>query len=414
MGKSHHTVIVGGGIVGVSTALWLQRAGMKVTLVDRKGFAAGTSYGNAGVLAASAVVPVTVPGLLKKAPGMLLNPNEPLFLKWSYLPKLLPFLMRYLSYANAKDVHRIGKGLTEIMYDTVEQHMALAKGTPAEKFIKAGDYLHAYDSKYDFEKDSFSWEQRRKLGFEDHELDEAALADYDPELAGKFGYAVRCPNHGQITDPGEYVTALGNEFLKNGGELLIGTVTGIEVANGTARAIEMENGTLDADHIVITSGAWSGTLCEKLGSKIPLEAERGYHVEFVNANVNLRSNVMVSSKKFAMNSMDGRLRCAGIVEFGGLEAGPSKAPVELLKRNAHELFPDLKYDSTNEWLGHRPSTPDSLPAIGALKNVSNVWTGFGHQHLGLTGGPKTGRWLAQLITGEKPNVDMTPYDPDRF
>ncbi|MDJ0612509.1 MAG: FAD-dependent oxidoreductase [Rhizobiaceae bacterium] len=414
MSKVDHTIVIGAGIVGVSTALWLQRSGVRVTLVDREGFAAGTSYGNAGVLAASAVVPVTVPGLLKKAPGMLFSGNEPLFLRWSYLPQLLPFLFKYLSYANADDVKRIGKGLAEVMYDTVDQHMALAKGTPAERFIRAGDYVHAYDNKHGFEKDAFAWRQRRDLGFEDEELDQDALANYDPELAGKFGYAVRCPNHGQITDPGEYVGALGGVFLDQGGQLVVADVTNITTENGIAKAVETSEGQIEADQVVITSGAWSSMLCAKLGAKIPMEAERGYHVEFVNANVSLRSNTMVSSKKFAMNSMDGRLRCAGIVEFGGLDAGPSKAPIELLKRNAHEIFPNLEYDSTREWLGHRPSTPDSLPVIGALKNASNVWAGFGHQHLGLTGGPKTGRWLAQLITGEKPNVDMTPYAPDRF
>ncbi|MEM7290881.1 MAG: FAD-binding oxidoreductase, partial [Pseudomonadota bacterium] len=134
----------------------------------------------------------------------------------------------------------------------------------------------------------------------------------------------------------------------------------------------------------------------------------------VGANINLRSNVMVSARKFAMNSMEGRLRCAGVVEFGGLKAGPSTAPVELLIRNAKEIFPELEYDAINQWLGHRPSTTDSLPVIGAFDKVPNVWAGFGHQHLGLTGGPKTGRWLAQMITGETPNVDMSVYSPQRF
>ena len=115
-----------------------------------------------------------------------------------------------------------------------------------------------------------------------------------------------------------------------------------------------------------------------------------------------------------MTSMNGRLRCAGIVEFGGLNAKPSRAPFELIKRNALEIFPDMKYERIDEWMGHRPSTPDSLPLVGAFAKAPNVWAGFGHQHLGLTGGPKTGRWLAQLITGEKPNVDLTPYLPDRF
>ena len=112
--------------------------------------------------------------------------------------------------------------------------------------------------------------------------------------------------------------------------------------------------------------------------------------------------------------MNGRLRCAGIVEFGGLTEKRSRAPFDLLKRQTLELLPDLKYDRIDEWMGHRPSTPDSLPLIGALKDTPNVWTGFGHQHIGLTAGPKTGRWLTQMIKGETPNTDMEPFNPDRF
>ena len=123
---------------------------------------------------------------------------------------------------------------------------------------------------------------------------------------------------------------------------------------------------------------------------------------------------MVASGKYVMTPMEGRLRCAGIVEFGGLEGKPSRAPFDLLKRQTLSLIPELEYDRIDEWMGHRPSTSDSLPLIGNVESASNVWTGFGHQHIGLSGGPKTGRWLAQLITGQKPNVDLAPFAPNRF
>ncbi|MEM9278069.1 MAG: FAD-dependent oxidoreductase [Pseudomonadota bacterium] len=411
---AEHVIVVGAGIVGVSTAIWLQRAGLKVTLIDREGPASATSYGNAGILAASAVVPVTEPGILKKAPRMLFDPNEPLFLKWSYLPKLLPFLVSYLGHANHKDMKRIASGLAGMMHDTADQHVALAKGTEAEKFIQTGDYLFVYrDEKY-YRKDRLAWDTRKRNGVEFEELDASALDEYQPALAGKFGFGVRCPNHGQINDPGEYTKALAKHFEDEGGEIRIAEITDIRIENGKAIGVELQGGMLDADQIVVTMGAWSGKLAKRLGAKIPVEAERGYHVEFVGADVQLSCPVMITPKKFAMTSMNGRLRCAGIVEFGGLEAGPSRAPFELIKRNAKEIFPDMKYERIDEWMGHRPSTPDSLPLVGAFRNVPNVWAGFGHQHLGLTGGPKTGRWLAQMISGDKPNVDMAPYSPDRF
>ena len=409
-----HVAVVGAGIVGVSTAVWLQRAGLDVTLIDREGPASGTSHGNAGILAASAVIPVTEPGILKKGARMLFNPNEPLFLRWSYLPRLLPFLVPYLRNANHKDLNRIASGLAVMMHDTADQHVALAKGTPAEKYLETGDYLFAYKSRKEFEKDRLNWDLRAGFDIRFEELDAAALADYQPAIGGKFELGVRCLNHGQITDPGEYTKALAGHFEENGGKLLIAEAQDIRIENGRAIGVETKSGFVAADDVVLTMGAWSGKLAKKLGAKIPLEAERGYHLEFVGSDVRLSCPVMVTSKKFAMTSMKGRLRCAGIVEFGGLDAPPSRAPFELIKRNALEIFPDMKYEQVIEWMGHRPSTPDSLPMVGAFKNVPNVWAGFGHQHLGLTGGPKTGRWLAQMITGTTPNSDMEPYSPDRF
>ncbi len=408
-------IVIGAGIVGVSAAIWLQRMGHSVLILDREGVAAGTSYGNAGILASSGIVPVTTPGLFGKAPGMLFSPSQPLFLRWSYLPKLAPFLLRYLSNANHKDMKRISSDLYRLMYDSVDQHQALAAGTDAEKYIEHGGYLHAYEDKKSFEKDGLAWKTRTEAGLDLQEMDADALAEFEPALAGKFGYAVLSKTDGRVTDPGAYVKALADAFISSGGEILVDEVTDIPLENNQAIGVETSgNGLINASEVVIATGAWSGPLAKKLGIKVPLESERGYHLEFVNADINLRCPVMVSSKKFAMNSMDGRLRCAGIVEFGGLEAGPSKAPPKLLMKQMSAMFPDLQYDEVRHWLGHRPSTSDSLPLIGAFDHVPNVWAGFGHQHLGLTGGAKTGRWLAQLISGNPPNEDISAYRTDRF
>lgn len=414
MTASDDILVIGGGIVGVSTAIWLQRKGFAVTIVDREGFAAGTSYGNAGILAASSVIPVTTPQLLPKIPSMLFGRDTPLFLRWTYLPKLLPFLLRYLGHANRKDVKRIAEGLANLMHDSAEQHYALAKGTPAERYMKHSDYLHVYPSRQAFEKDAAGWETRTELGYGYTELDAAGLAEYDPALTNRFGYGVLCPESGQITDPGEYTRALGQHFIDQGGRLEIAAVEEIITENGRAVGIRTSAGEMQASRIVVASGAWSGDMVRKLGLKVPMESERGYHVEYVNPNLHFRVPFMVAEAKFAVNSMEGRLRCAGVAEFGGLAAGPSRQPVEYLKRRTASLFPDLEYDDVRVWMGHRPSTTDSMPMIGTLPNVPNVWAGFGHQHLGLTGGPKTGRWLAQLVSGEMPNTDLTAYAPDRF
>ena len=414
MVQKKHVVVIGAGIVGVSTAIWLQRAGLQVTLIDREGPAAGTSYGNAGLLAAAAIVPVTVPGLLKKAPGMLFNPNQPLFLRWSYMPRLLPFLMRYLSYANKPDMERIATNLNGLLHDTVDQHLALAKGTKAESFIKTGDYIFGYKDRASFEYNSMEWGVRKRNGLEFEEMDEVRFAEYDPAMAGRFGFGARCPNHGYILDPSEYVKALATHIETGGGTFLKAEVSDIMNDGELASSVVTTQGNVPCDHVVMATGIWSGPLAKKLGIKIPLEAERGYHIEFVNPSITPKSPIMVSSGKFVITPMKGRLRCAGIVEFGGLNDKRSKAPIELLKRQVLELIPELEYDRIDEWMGHRPSTPDSLPVIGSLGKVKNIWAGFGHQHIGLTAGPKTGRWLAQLISGQSPNIDLKPYASDRF
>jgi len=405
--------VIGAGIVGVSTAIWLQRDGHAVTLLDKTGVAAGTSYGNAGILASAAVVPVTVPGLFWKAPKMLFDRNQPLFLRWLYLPRLLPFLVKYLKNGTARTNAKIATGLTEMMHDSPDQHLALAAGTGAEKYIDTFDYFYGYKDAQAFAADAYGWNIRRTHGFDFTEVTGEELAAYDPTLAGRFGHGVRLKNHGRITDPGAYVQALADHFVAQGGKIKTAEITGFDLKIGQCTAVLTTTGSHKADRYVITTGAWSGKLSRELGVTVPLESERGYHIEFVNPSITLKSPIMVAAGKFVVNSMVGRMRAAGVVEFGGLDAAASRAPVELLKRQMTDLFPDLTYDRIDEWMGHRPSTSDSLPIIGVAPKAGNVFLGYGHQHIGLTGGPKTGRWLAKLATNAPINTDLSAYAADR-
>lgn len=406
--------VIGAGIVGVATAIWLQRAGHKVVLIDRDGPGEGASFGNGGVLAACAVVPVTVPGLLKKAPRMLFDPDQPLFLRWGYLPRLAPWLVRYLSRANAADAERIARALADIVADSLADHQALVRGTGAERFVVPSDYLYLYRSRAEFEGDAFGWGLRRAVGFTWEEMGRDALAAHDPVFSPQIGFAVRMGNHGYITDPGAYVRALAAHVVRSGGLQVTGEVRGILRTGGRVTGVRIGGDTLACDAAVLTAGAWSGPLAAQLGLDIPLESERGYHLELWGPSVMPRGPVMVAEGKFVATPMDGRLRLAGIVEFGGLEAPPSRGPIELLRRSVARTFPGLTWEQTREWMGHRPSTTNSLPVIGAVPGLAGAFVGFGHQHVGLTGGPRTGRLLAQLISGRTPNVDLAPFAPDRF
>jgi glycine/D-amino acid oxidase-like deaminating enzyme len=410
---SRHVVVIGAGIVGVSTGIWLRRAGADVTIVDRATPGTGTSHGNAGVLAACAMVPVTGPGLLAKAPGMLMNNDFPLFMRWSYLPRLLPWLAKYMSHANDADTQRIARGLNHIVADTVEQHKSLCDDLGLGSWVNESDYCFAYANRSVFENEGYTWAIRREMGFIPQIIEGQEVREYEPSLSDDITCMAIMKDHGFIRSPGGYVQALAAAFEQMGGTIRQAEVKDFDLAGGKVCAVQTTQGAIACDDVVLATGVWSKPMMKKLGLNIPLETERGYHIVFENATGGPSRPVMLASGKFVATPMDQGLRCAGIVEFGGLDAGPSKAPFALLRRQAARAFPHLKATSEIEWLGHRPAPSDSLPLIGQV-GETRVFTAFGHHHIGLTGGPKTGRLVAGLITGVPVNTDLAPYHPQRF
>lgn len=410
---AQHIIIIGAGIVGVSTGIWLKRFGADVTILDRSAPGQGTSYGNAGILAACAMVPVTTPGLIAKAPGMLLNRDAPLFLRWSYLPKLAPWLMKYLSHANDAETRRIAAGLTPIVSDSVEQHKALTSGTGAEHWVSDSDYHFAYANRAGFEAEHYVWALRREAGFVPHVREGADVQAVEPNLSSSVGCLATVKDHGFIRDPGAYVAALAEVFTQMGGRLRQSEVVDFDLSGGRITSVLTKDGPMPCDRAVLATGVWSKPLMKKLGIAVPLESERGYHIVFEGAENGPIAPTMQSSGKFVATPMAAGVRCAGIVEFGGLEAGPSKAPFDLLRRKVEEAYPNLTHLRQDEWMGHRPAPADSLPLIGEIAKTG-VATAFGHHHIGLTGGPKTGRILAEMLTERRPNTDMQVYSPNRF
>lgn len=407
-------MIVGAGIVGVSTAVWLQRAGHEVILIDRIGPAAGASQGNGGVLASASIIPVTVPGLLRKAPRMLFDPGQPLFLKWRYLPRLAPWLVKYLAHANEADMRRIASALYGIVGDSLADHQALSSGTPAKKYLKSSHYRFVYPSRATFEAERLIWSIRAEHGFAWTELEGEALRQREPSLSPDIRFCASLDGHGTITDPEAYICALAREVTDQGGEIRLANVDDIVRENGRVTGVRADGETISCDTVVIACGAWSKPLMAKLGIDVPLESERGYHLELWEPSMMPEAPLMVTGGKFVATPMEGRLRLAGVVEFGGLDAPPSRAPFELLLRQACGTFPGLRWKKMTQWMGHRPAPADSIPVIGPVRGLEGAYAGFGHHHVGLTGGPKTGRLLSQMISGQEPNINVEPYAPSRF
>lgn len=406
-------VVIGAGICGTSCALWLRRSGHEVLLLDRSNPGMGASYGNAGLLAQWALVPVNEPSIWRNIPRYLIDPMSPLFVKWRYLPQLTPWLIAFLKNATSTARDRTSEALLPLLSDAVEQHKALTKGTIAQNWIADSKFTYAYRNRTAFEQDAAGWAIKSAAGMMPEVLTGPEVQDEEPICGPMIQCLAILKGQGHILNPHGYVKSLVNAFEEMGGKFHKADVLDFERDGERLSALITDTERIECVKAVVTAGIWSKQLMAKLGLQVPLETERGYHVMYKSPSEMPRNPMMMTIGKFAATPMAEGLRCAGTVELGGIKLGPSKAPIRLIRRRVSEVFPNLTYESSEEWMGFRPSTPDSLPLIGEIAQ-SGIYTAFGHQHVGLTGGAKTGRLISDIISQRMPNVDMSPYDPNRY
>ena len=411
--KNKSIIVVGAGIVGVSTALWLQKQGEEVILIDSSQPGTGASFGNAGLLAQWAMVPVNVPELWKSAPKYLLNKSSPVFMRWSYFPKLFPWLAKFMANATENRSNKIIENLTPLVQDAVDQHQNLVKGTQAAKWLRDSKFSYVYRTHDAFKADFYGWKIKSNLGFIPNLVLGDDVREEEPILSPNIRCMAVLEGQGHITNPLGYVTELFEVFQKNGGKFINKAVKNFNIIHDQIHSVQLEDEEILCQKAVVTSGIWSKSLIKNLKINVPLETERGYHVIYEKPSVQPRNPMMITEGKFGVTPMSTGLRCAGTVELGGLNASASKKPLDFIKKISLKTFPDLKFEKTSEWMGFRPTLPDSLPMIGEIQNTG-IFTGFGHQHIGMTSGPKTGFILSQLVTDKKPNLDISGYSPERF
>ncbi len=412
-GAADPVVVIGAGICGVCTAIWLQRSGHRVLLLDKGEPGMGASHGNSGLLAPWSVDPVSSPALWRALPKYLVNPNSPLFLKWASLPTLFPWLWQFMSHATDAGTRRIVDHLSPLLYDSVDQHKSLVRDTPMQQWLHDSKFSFVYTDRRAFEADAYSWKMKALANLVPTVLTGEHVRETEPMLASTFNCLAVLEGQGHIIDPGQYVAGLARDFCRRGGQFIQAEVQDLHRRDGRVTAVATDKDTFRCRAAVITSGIWSKALMKNIGLNVPLVAERGYHVIYENPSQTPNNPMLITTGKFGVNAMDTGLRCAGVVELGDHHAGPSRGPLKLLRRQTRIAFPTLEYSGTVEWMGFRPSTPDSKPLIGEIKD-SRIFTGFGHQHIGMTAGPKTSRLLAQLIDGQTPNINMAPFSPNRF
>lgn len=407
-------IVIGAGIVGVCSALELQKRGFAVDIIDKVAPGESCSFGNAGILAAQAVVPVSIPGILKKVPRMLVDRESPLTVRLGSLPTTLPWLMHFVRAANLPKVEHSADAMMALNRTSLELHQRLAQEAGVSDLVRPSKYLYVHRDPRQLNVDTgLSWRLRRERGSEIEVLDGKALRDAEPELSPEYTRGVLLGPIGYTLNPFRLTQGYAALFQKRGGTVVQAEVTGLK-PDGARVIVETSGGARDATTVVIAAGAWSARLVKPLGLKIPLIAERGYHMTFANPGMTLNHVVSEVELQFAVTPMEMGLRVAGTEELGNADDTPDWRRADVLARQARRMFPRLNTAEPSRWMGPRPGTPDSLPAIGALPGHPNIFLAAGHGHLGLTGGPNTGRLVAALAAGERINEDLTPFAPDRF
>ncbi|MGH8765539.1 MAG: NAD(P)/FAD-dependent oxidoreductase [Burkholderiales bacterium] len=409
-----HIVVVGTGIVGVCSAAWLQRDGHRVTFIDPRPPGEACSFGNAGSLSPSACLPVGMPGMWKKVPGWLADPLGPLTVRWSYLPKALPWLLRFVHHSTQQEVTRIATALRGLLAPIFESYGPLIEHAGAGDLVRRTGCLYVYSSRDIANQWKWGMNLRRSLGVELKDVEEDDLIGLEPDLKGRFRFGLLAPENGSTIDPSALVKAIHAACVKDGAKTVLGSALDFEFSSNRISGVKMQGKTIPCDGVVVAAGAWSAPLAAQLGAKVPLETQRGYHVTVKSTNLQLRHTVMAVEHNLMINPMRMGLRLAGTVEFAGLEAPPRYERAQALLAKGRELFPHLDTSQTSEWMGHRPCLPDSLPVIGRAPGVENAWLAFGHGHVGMCAGATTGREIAHLVAGRPTQVDLSAYAADRF
>ncbi len=408
-------VVVGAGIVGICIGLELQRRHWAVTLVDRLEPGMGCSFGNAGILASMAVVPVGLPGFERQVPRMLLDPASPLVLRWASLPHTLPWLLRFRRAATHQQVPLTADAMKALYGTSVYLHRALALEAGVPDLVRGTPGLYVHRSARAINvAEGLAWRLRRERGADIEVLDGAALRDAEPALSAQYTRGVRMGPMGYTTNPLRLAQAYAALFARRGGDILRADVQRLRPTGNGSVVVETSAGPLAADTAVVAAGAWSRTLVEALGLALPLIAERGYHMTFADPGIQLRHVVSEIELHFAVTPMEMGLRIAGTEELGLADDPPAWRRASILQAQARRMFPGARLDQGTRWMGPRPGLPDSLPAIGALPGHPNIFVAAGHGHLGLTGAPHTGRILAALVSGEPAGIGLAPFAPNRF
>ncbi|MEQ8639324.1 MAG: FAD-dependent oxidoreductase [Alphaproteobacteria bacterium] len=410
-------IVIGAGAVGVASAWALRRQGHAVTLIERDEPGRACSFGNAGVISECSVVPMPGPELLRQVPRWLLNPLNPLAVRPAYLPRLTPWLLRFLAACRGNQQTIGARAMAPLCRDAVTAWRAMADEAGLGDLLQTRGWLHLYLSDTAFQRGRRRRALERELGVRLEELGGNAVRDLEPALATTVRHGVLYPDSGHVLSPYRLVSGLAERFVASGGVLLQGEAVDIRKTPDAAAALSVhlaDGSRHAADTVVLAAGAWSGALARRVGAPVPLESERGYHLHLPRPAVALNRGIVHGEGGFAVTPMMDGLRIAGTAEFASLSAAPNWNRTAPLAAGAAALLPGLDLSDASRWMGHRPSTADFLPVIAPSARLPGLIFNFGHQHLGLTLAAVSAGLVAALVAGTPPTVDLKPFRPERF
>jgi D-amino-acid dehydrogenase len=400
-------------MVGVCTALYLQRSGHQVTVIERLRPGDGASGHNGGIFSIGNI-PTATPGVVRSVPHMLRDPLSPLAIRWSYLPRLAPWLVRFLLASRPTEVERLSVALYSLLDRAMDAYRPLLARDGAAPLVRTDGLLYAYRHDRSFAGAQFDVELRRRRGVALEVLDQAAIGELDPALAGRFRHGVYLPAAEFTPDVQRLNRTLADHVVAGGGRLVQADVVGFETRGDRVEAVSTTAGRVPAEATVLAAGAWSRPLARRLGVRVPLDTERGYGVDLPRPGLELTVPVICMDHHVALTPTATGVRLAGTAELAGLSAPANPARADRLIEAARVLFPELGTEGARRWMSYRPSTPDSLPVIGRAPRYRNAYLAFGHGHVGLTLGAITGQLVQELIDDRPPTVDLTPFRPTRF
>ena len=407
--------VVGAGIVGVSCALHLAEAGCAVTLLDPERLGLGASCGNAGALAVSEVVPLAVPGIVRSVPRWLLDPLGPLAIRWTCLPRLTPWLLRFVRASRRDRMERTVRVLAALNGRLHADYAPMLRWADAENLIVRRDGLRLYETREQFEADGYKWRLRAAAGVRFRIVDGDELRALEPAVGPQVSRGVVVEGQHHVRDLPALVRALVDALRRRGGAVAQERVVGFDTAGPRVTHLRLASRDRAAvDAVVIAAGAWSHRLSEQLGDRVPLETERGYHAMITRPGVVVSRMMGVPARGFAITPMDAGLRISGTVELASLDTPPNYARARILVQKAKAVLPGLDGRIDSVWMGHRPSLPDCLPVIDRARRFGNAIYAFGHGHMGLSWAATTGRVVADLLCDRPINLDLAPFRADRF